>query len=178
MPASRPYRKAARDVLGRRGDTHGDAGRVRDGARVIVAAAIIMISVFGSFILESDPTIKQFGVGLSVAVFLAGLMVILLAPAMLALFGERTFWVPAWLGRILPHVDLESPPPTAPAPVPEERLVAVSAPREPDEVSTRSGPPAAEIPPVESARGDGQVIDVAEVPEPRSPEGSPRHKAT
>jgi uncharacterized membrane protein YdfJ with MMPL/SSD domain len=76
-------------------------------ARVIVAAAVIMICVFGSFIINADPTIKQFGVGLSVAVLLAGIMVILLAPALLVIFGERTFWVPAWLGRILPHLDLE-----------------------------------------------------------------------
>jgi uncharacterized membrane protein YdfJ with MMPL/SSD domain len=85
-------------------------------AKVIVAAAAIMMSVFGSFILSSDPIIKQFGVGLSVAVFLAGLMVILLAPALLLVFGERTFWVPAWLGKVLPHLDLEGPPPSVPAP--------------------------------------------------------------
>jgi uncharacterized membrane protein YdfJ with MMPL/SSD domain len=83
---------------------------------VIVAAAAIMMSVFGSFILSNDPIIKQFGVGLSVAVFLAGLMVILLAPALLLVFGERTFWVPAWLGKVLPHLDLEGPPPSVPAP--------------------------------------------------------------
>jgi uncharacterized membrane protein YdfJ with MMPL/SSD domain len=82
-------------------------------ARVIVAAAVIMICVFGSFIINADPTIKQFGVGLSVAVLLAGIMVILLAPALLVIFGERTFRVPAWLGRILPHLDLEGEPATA-----------------------------------------------------------------
>ncbi|HTE74884.1 MAG TPA: MMPL family transporter, partial [Actinomycetes bacterium] len=87
-------------------------------AKVIVAAAAIMMSVFGSFILSSDPIIKQFGVGLSVAVFLAGLMVILLAPALLLVFGERTFWVPAWLGKVMPHLDLEGPPPSVPAPRP------------------------------------------------------------
>ena len=84
-------------------------------ARVIVAAAVIMIAVFSSFILNGDPIIKQFGVGLSVAVLLAGIMVILLAPAMLVVFGARTFWVPGWLGRILPHLDLEGPPPEVPA---------------------------------------------------------------
>jgi uncharacterized membrane protein YdfJ with MMPL/SSD domain len=75
-------------------------------AKVIVAAALIMVSVFGSFILNSDPTIKQFGVGLSAAILLAGIMVMLLAPALLALFGAATFAVPGWLGW-LPHVDLE-----------------------------------------------------------------------
>ncbi len=80
-------------------------------ARVIVAAALIMIAVFGSFILTPDPVIKQFGVGLSVAVFLAALMVILLAPALLAIAGSRVFGLPRWLDRILPHVSIEGPPP-------------------------------------------------------------------
>jgi uncharacterized membrane protein YdfJ with MMPL/SSD domain len=61
-------------------------------AKVIAAAAIIMISVFGSFILNGDPTIKQFGVGLSVAVLLASAMVLSLAPAMLTLFGRAVWW--------------------------------------------------------------------------------------
>jgi hypothetical protein len=55
--------------------------------------------------------------------------------------------------------------------VPEERLAMVSAPSEPDEVST------AEMPRLQSARGDGRVIDAPEVPEPRSPDGAPRHRA-
>jgi uncharacterized membrane protein YdfJ with MMPL/SSD domain len=102
------------------GDTGRDAVRrgLAGSARVIVAAAIIMFCVFASFIFVDDPIIKEFGVGLAVAVALAGLMVILLAPALLALFGERTFWVPRWLGAILPHMDLEGPPPEAPEAVP------------------------------------------------------------
>ena len=60
-------------------------------AKVIAAAAIIMISVFGSFILNGDPTIKQFGVGLSVAVLLASAMVLSLAPALLTLFGAAVW---------------------------------------------------------------------------------------
>src|SRR5215831_4606286 len=76
-------------------------------AKVIAAAATIMIAVFGSFILNADPTVKQFGVGLSVAVLLAGTMVLLLAPALLALFGRRTWVLPRWLARVLPHIDIE-----------------------------------------------------------------------
>jgi uncharacterized membrane protein YdfJ with MMPL/SSD domain len=76
-------------------------------AKVIAAAATIMIAVFASFILNSDPTIKQFGVGLSVAVFLAGSMMLVLAPALLVLFGRATWWMPRWLDRILPHIDVE-----------------------------------------------------------------------
>ena len=88
-------------------------------AKVIAAAAIIMISVFGSFILNGDPTIKQFGVRLSVAVLLASAMVLSLAPAMLTLFGRAVWWLPGWLSRLLPRVDIEGesePPPPAPAP--------------------------------------------------------------
>ena len=76
-------------------------------AKVIVAAAAIMICVFGSFILNGDPTIKQFGVGLSSAVFLAALMVVLFAPALLVVFGEATWRLPRFLDRVLPHLDLE-----------------------------------------------------------------------
>jgi uncharacterized membrane protein YdfJ with MMPL/SSD domain len=96
-------------------------------ARVITAAALIMISVFGSFILNGDPTVKQFGVGLASAVALAAAMVILLAPAVLILFGRAVWWLPRFLDRILPHVSLEgeglakagaSPPPKKEQPTP------------------------------------------------------------
>jgi uncharacterized membrane protein YdfJ with MMPL/SSD domain len=77
------------------------------GARVIVAAALIMMSVFGSFILNGDPTVKQFGVGLSVGVALAAMTVLAFAPAVLVLSGLGAWWVPGWLDRILPHLDVE-----------------------------------------------------------------------
>jgi uncharacterized membrane protein YdfJ with MMPL/SSD domain len=78
------------------------------GARVISAAALIMISVFASFILNGDPTVKQFGVGLAVGVALAGLTVMMLAPALLVLFGKvGTWWVPKWTERVVPHIDIE-----------------------------------------------------------------------
>jgi uncharacterized membrane protein YdfJ with MMPL/SSD domain len=80
---------------------------VAAAAKVISAAAIIMIAVFGSFILNADPTVKQFGVGLSVAVLLAGTMVLLLAPALLGLFGRWTWVLPRWLARVIPHIDIE-----------------------------------------------------------------------
>jgi uncharacterized membrane protein YdfJ with MMPL/SSD domain len=76
-------------------------------ARVVTAAASIMFLVFASFIINGDPTVKQFGVGLATAVFLAGTMVVLLAPAMLSLFGRGVFVVPRFLDRILPHIDIE-----------------------------------------------------------------------
>jgi uncharacterized membrane protein YdfJ with MMPL/SSD domain len=82
-------------------------GGLAAGARVITAAALIMMSVFGSFVLNGDPTVKQFGVGLSVGVALAATTVLLLAPALLVLAGAGSWWMPGWLNRVLPHVDME-----------------------------------------------------------------------
>jgi uncharacterized membrane protein YdfJ with MMPL/SSD domain/predicted nucleic acid-binding Zn-ribbon protein len=76
-------------------------------AHVVTAAALIMFLVFASFIITSDPTIKQFGVGLATAVLLAGIMVVLLVPAMLTLFGRRLFALPRPLDRVVPHIDVE-----------------------------------------------------------------------
>jgi uncharacterized membrane protein YdfJ with MMPL/SSD domain len=86
------------------------------GARVISAAALIMIAVFGSFILNGDPTVKQFGVGLAVGVALAALSVLVLAPALLVLAGKRgTWWIPRWAKRVVPHIDIEGSGAPAPA---------------------------------------------------------------
>jgi uncharacterized membrane protein YdfJ with MMPL/SSD domain len=92
-----------------KGMSHKEAVRsgLASSAKIIGAAALIMIAVFGSFILIDDPVIKQFGVGLSVAVALAAFLVLLLAPALLTLFGERTWHLPKFLDRILPDLDLE-----------------------------------------------------------------------
>jgi uncharacterized membrane protein YdfJ with MMPL/SSD domain len=87
------------------------------GAHVVTAAALIMFCVFSSFIINGDPTIKQFGVGLAAAVALAGALVVSLAPALLTLFGKGVFWVPRLLDRILPHVDIEGGASGTPSPV-------------------------------------------------------------
>jgi uncharacterized membrane protein YdfJ with MMPL/SSD domain len=88
-------------------DREAIADGLAAGGKVIAAAALIMISVFGSFILNGDPTVKQFGVGLSVGVALAALTVLALAPAILVLAGRGSWWVPAWADRWLPRVDIE-----------------------------------------------------------------------
>jgi uncharacterized membrane protein YdfJ with MMPL/SSD domain len=90
-----------------RGNRRAIAAGLASGARVISAAALIMISVFASFILNGDPTVKQFGVGLSVGVALAGISVLLLAPALLVLAGRGAWWVPRWADRVVPHLDIE-----------------------------------------------------------------------
>jgi RND superfamily putative drug exporter len=79
-------------------------------AQVITAAAAIMIVVFGAFLLEDQRVIKLFGVGLAAAVFLdATLVRMLLVPATMELLGERNWWLPRWLDRILPSIDVEGP---------------------------------------------------------------------
>ncbi len=77
-------------------------------ARVITAAALIMISVFASFILGDDPIIKMMGLGFSVAVLLDATVVrMMIVPAVMALFGDRAWWLPGWLDRLLPNLDVE-----------------------------------------------------------------------
>lgn len=77
-------------------------------ARVITAAALIMVAVFASFILNENPIIKQFGIGLSVAVALDATVIrILLVPATMTLLGNANWWLPRWLSFLLPRVELE-----------------------------------------------------------------------
>jgi len=77
-------------------------------ARVITAAAAIMVFVFGSFVLEAERSIKMFGFGLAVAVFLDATIVrMLLVPATMQLLGDRNWWLPRWLDRLLPKIDVE-----------------------------------------------------------------------
>jgi putative drug exporter of the RND superfamily len=77
-------------------------------ARVITAAALIMVFVFGGFVLNGDPTVKQFGVGLAVAVILDATIVrCLLVPALMVMMGKWNWYLPRWLGRILPRINIE-----------------------------------------------------------------------
>ena len=91
------------------GDSHKSVVTgLANTARVITSAALIMISVFGAFVLGDDPNGKLFGVGLAVAVFLdATLVRMVLVPATMSLVGRANWWLPNWLDRILPHLDLE-----------------------------------------------------------------------
>ena len=72
--------------------------------KVIASAAAIMVAVFASFILNGDPTVKEFGVGLASAIFIAGAMVCVLLPAVMLLMGRHTWWLPRRLDRVLPHM--------------------------------------------------------------------------
>ena len=94
-------------------DRTGDnATAVADGlaatARVITAAALIMVAVFGSFVAGDDRTIKLFGMGLAVAVLLdATLVRMVLVPATMELLGARNWWIPKWLDKVLPRINVE-----------------------------------------------------------------------
>jgi RND superfamily putative drug exporter len=90
-------------------------------AHVITAAAAIMIVVFGAFLLEDNRVIKLFGVGLAAAVLLdASLVRMLLVPATMELLGDKNWWLPAWLDRILPRLNVEGPT-DHPHPTPPDR---------------------------------------------------------
>ena len=77
-------------------------------AKVITAAAAIMVVVFGSFMLEFERTMKMMGTGLAVAIFLDATIVrMVLVPATMELLGDRNWWLPRWLDRLLPNLDVE-----------------------------------------------------------------------
>ncbi|MET9545658.1 MMPL family transporter [Streptomyces sp. NPDC006627] len=80
----------------------------RHGARVVSAAAVIMIAVFAGFIGSSEQMVKMIGFGLAIAVFFDAFVVrMALVPAVLALLGDKAWWLPKWLDRALPNVDVE-----------------------------------------------------------------------
>jgi RND superfamily putative drug exporter len=85
-------------------------------ARVITTAAAIMIVVFLSFVLDDDPTVKMLAVGMAVAVLIdASIVRMILVPSVMTLLGDRAWWLPGWLDRIIPDIQLEGGPQPAPA---------------------------------------------------------------
>ncbi|MFB7475326.1 MMPL family transporter [Kitasatospora sp. NPDC056184] len=93
---------------------HGMAPReavvagVRNGARVVTAAALIMIAVFGSFVFGHDPIVQPIGFALAVGVFVDAFVVrMALVPAAMALFGGAAWWFPKSLDKVVPRVDME-----------------------------------------------------------------------
>ncbi|NLD76521.1 MAG: MMPL family transporter [Acidimicrobiales bacterium] len=103
-------------ILSRIREDYVRSGKARDSvltgltssARVITAAALIMISVFASFALDPEPTVKMMGIGFSVAVLLDATVVrMVIVPATMALFGDTAWRLPGWLDRILPAIDIE-----------------------------------------------------------------------
>lgn len=78
------------------------------GARVVTAAALIMIAVFAGFIFGGDAFIMQIGLGLSFAVLFDAFVIrMTVVPAVMSLLGSKAWWFPAWLDRLVPNVDVE-----------------------------------------------------------------------
>ncbi|MEU8169149.1 MMPL family transporter [Micromonospora sp. NPDC049004] len=93
---------------------HGETARqatisgMGHGARVVTAAALIMISVFGGFVFLDDPVIKSMGFALAIGVAIDAFVVrMTIVPAVMSLLGDRAWWLPRWLNRALPNVDIE-----------------------------------------------------------------------
>lgn len=128
---------------------HGESARkaVVDGfhhaSRVVVAAALIMVSVFAGFVLSDDSMIRQFGFALSAGILIDAFLIrMTLIPAVLHLAGDKAWWLPRWLDRILPDLDLEGTQleatPLEVAPAPEARTAAPApAPPLPHETLVR-----------------------------------------
>ncbi|MDY0908742.1 MMPL family transporter [Microbacterium sp. CFBP9034] len=77
-------------------------------ARVVTAAALIMFAVFAAFVPEGDASIKPIALGLAVGIAIDAFLVrMTLIPALMALLGEKAWWMPRWLDRVLPHFDIE-----------------------------------------------------------------------
>src|SRR3712207_9588372 len=93
---------------------HGDTARqatingMGHGARVVTAAALIMTAVFAGFILMDDPIIKSMGFALAIGVAIDAFVVrMTIVPAVMSLLGRGGWWLPRWLDRALPHVDIQ-----------------------------------------------------------------------
>jgi RND superfamily putative drug exporter len=97
-------------------------------ARVIFAAATIMMAVFFSFVIEDARVIKEFGLGLGVAILVEAVLIrLFLFPSVMELLGDRAWYMPAWLDRILPRVNIEGPTNVAPGIPAHEPALAPNA---------------------------------------------------
>jgi putative drug exporter of the RND superfamily len=92
----------------KKGPRYAVVDGVGHNARVVTAAAAIMVSVFAAFMLGDDPIIKSIGFSLAVGVFVDAFIVRLtVVPAVMALLGDASWWMPKWLAKIVPNVDIE-----------------------------------------------------------------------
>jgi putative drug exporter of the RND superfamily len=108
-------------------------------ARVITSAALIMISVFLGFVLGEDPAIKMVGLGLAIAIFVDATIVrMILVPAAMKLMGDANWWIPGWLDRLLPTIDIEGEA-ALPEPEMEADLVPEPVEAEPEQELVPAG---------------------------------------
>lgn len=101
-----------RRARGGRADRATAISAVRSGftasARVVTAAAVIMFAVFAAFVPEGDINIKPIALGLAAGIAIDAFLVrMTLVPAVMALLGEKAWWMPRWMHRVLPHFDIE-----------------------------------------------------------------------
>ncbi len=109
-----------REEYDRTGDTRQGVVRgLARTARVITSAALIMIFVFGAFVLNFSPEVKMFGLGLAFAVLVDATVVrMMLVPSIMEILGDANWWFPKWLG-FLPRLDIDGDTPPVPEPEPE-----------------------------------------------------------
>src|SRR5690606_31614842 len=94
-------------VHGHRG-TESIVHGYNQASRVVLAAAVIMVSVFAGFIFTEDIIIKQIGFALTIGIFIDAFIVrMTLVPAVMAIFDSKAWWIPKWLDRMLPNLDVE-----------------------------------------------------------------------
>ncbi|GAA2180669.1 MMPL family transporter [Brooklawnia cerclae] len=87
---------------------HAVAEGFRAGRAVVIAAGLIMVSVFGGFVFADSPMIRSFGLGLAAGILFDAFVVrMLLMPALMHIAGAGAWWLPRWLDRIIPNVDVE-----------------------------------------------------------------------
>ncbi|GAA5186808.1 hypothetical protein GCM10023322_33850 [Rugosimonospora acidiphila] len=93
---------------------HGEPARTavasgfRHAAKAVVAAALIMVGVFGNGEIEGDATIRPIAFALAIGILADAFIVrMALVPAVMTLFGKSAWWLPAWIARLLPHIDIE-----------------------------------------------------------------------
>lgn len=133
---------AVREAYLKSGDHRGSVitGLARTGG-IITSAALIMVCVFLSYLLSDDPVVKMFGIGLATAVALDATLVRgLLVPAAMILLGKANWWLPGWLDRALPRIDIEGgdhAPPQGPTTEPEPEPEAEPDPEAAPPVTVR-----------------------------------------
>ena len=113
-----------REEYAKTGDNAESVARGLAGTgRVVTSAALIMIAVFLSFVASPVPSLKMLGLGLAVAILIDATVVrMVLVPATMALLGNANWWLPSWLDRVLPQVNVEA------STVDEEAPMAVPQP--------------------------------------------------
>ncbi|MHB1536453.1 MAG: MMPL family transporter, partial [Acidimicrobiales bacterium] len=102
-----------------------EVGQAQTG-RVITAAALIMVLVFASFLFGGQLVIQEFGIGFAFAILIDAFLIrTVLVPSLMHQFGAANWWLPGWLDRLLPHLNVEPAGPQRPPPADDREPAAV-----------------------------------------------------